>query len=874
MFQQSEMKRLKVLLVARLLAASLALSVSSSAYSSSGRATPAASSQVPAESSSTLQVDATPAGITPSSQYTARVNQHGVWTSSFVYQVQNPGFLPNGQPSGISSSSALEHATSWTSFSFAGSVTVQVTNSTSFTSARILPSHAQITPIIRGNSVVFTLNQPGQFAIDFCTTGTTCTEANDNDLTNPMLVFANPLESASPNMADASVLMVKPGLSVRSGDAMPQLSAAQNTIYFAPGIYDLGLTPLAVGSNETVYLAAGAYVKGFLAFALSAKNAAIVGRGILSGEDLPKTACIGTTAGCPDMVLGQGNVQNLLIEGITFIQSPFYNVTINGGSGNTVNNVKVIAWLGNSDGIQASYGPQDTGSVIENSFVKNGDDSIKLTASNLLVHNCVVWKLNNAAAFEMGAGIKGDVTNITVRDSDVIRGEYNWPNTSDAVFSANQGGSGNLSNYTFDDIRVENETWQLMKIEILPSNFQRDNYQLGSISNLNFNNIQVTDPQEFPPVFRGYNLAHQVSNVNFSDVVIGGVPAPSPTITLDGNRNMSYAGNTAGDLLFRDQANPRQFEIPLFTLAAPPIASQYSLFSISQPALTASFAMQGSGDFFGDGYAGAVVADTATGEVGIWKEPYRNSANPWTAQYGQIYKLSSPTEVVAGTGDFNGDGYSDILTWNSSTQTGKVLYMKGDRVVRQQTFQPATPSTWSVAAVADFSGDGYSDVLLRDASGNLEIVFFSASAAPTTEDFSVKALGYSATANYTAAYGSTTGHFDSNWSVAATGILQTLGPSYASIIWVNHATGQLGITRYLPFLKSPLASQVFAILPADTEIQAIGDFNADGGKDLLLWNASTSENMIWYMNFDDGAFYQVGPTLQPSLAAGLQVVPN
>lgn len=126
------------------------------------------------------------------------------------------------------------------------------------------------------------------------------------------------------------------------------------------------------------------YVKGFFAFALGAANAVIQGRGILSGEDLPKAQCIGTPAGCPDMVLANGNVQNLLVEGITFIQSPFYNVSINGGSGNTVDNVKVIAWLGNSDGIQASYGSQDTGSVIENSFVKNGDDSIKLTASNLL----------------------------------------------------------------------------------------------------------------------------------------------------------------------------------------------------------------------------------------------------------------------------------------------------------------------------------------------------------------------------------------------------------------------------------------------------------------------------------------------------------
>ena len=566
-------------------------------------------------------------------------------------------------------------------------------------------------------------------------------------------------------------------------------------------------------------------------------------------------------------------MQNLLVEGITFIQSPFYNVTINGGSGNTVNNVKVIAWLGNSDGIQASYGPQDTGSVIENSFVKNGDDSIKLTSSNLLVHNCVVWKLNNAAAFEMGAGIKGDVTNITVRDSDVIRGEYNWPNTSDAVFAANQGGSGNLSNYIFDDIRVENETWQVFRIQILPSNFQPDNYQLGSISGLNFNNIQVTDAQAFPPIFRGYNLAHQVSNVNFNDLVIGGVPTPSPTITLDANRNMSYAGNTASDLLFRNQENPSEFEIPVLTLAAPASASQYSVFSISQPALTANFLLQGSGDFFGDGYASAVVTDTTTGEVGIWKEPYRNSANPWSAQYGQVYKLAGLAETVAGTGDFNGDGYSDILTWNSSTQTGRVLYMKGDRVVRQQTFQPTTRSTWSVAAVADFSGDGYSDVLLRDGSGNLEIVYFNSS-APTTEDFSVKTLGYSSTANYTADYGSTSGHFDSSWSVAGTGIFQTLGPAYASIIWVNHSTGQVGITRFTPFLKTPSSGQVFAKLPADTEIQAVGDFNADGAKDLLLWNASTSENTIWYMNFDNGAFYEAGPSLQPSLAPGFQVIPN
>jgi Glycosyl hydrolases family 28 len=367
-----------------------------------------------------------------------------------------------------------------------------------------------------------------------------------------MLVFANPMEDNRPDLTDSNVLPVPPGLSVPTGETIPRLSGIQDTLYFAPGIYDLGLTPLTIASNERVYLAPGAYVKGFFAFAPGAANAAIQGRGILSGEDLPKAECIATPAGCPDMVLAEGNVQNLVVEGLTFIQSPFYNVTINGGSGNTVDNVKVIAWLGNSDGIQASFGPQDTGSVIENSFVKNGDDSIKLTSSNLLVRKCVVWKLNNAAAFEMGAGIKGDVTNITVQDSDVIRAEYNWPNTSDTVFAANQGGSGNLSNYNFEDIRVENGNWQLFKIEILPSNFQPDNYQLGSITGLTFKNIQVSDAQKFPPIFRGFNLAHQVSDVHFKDVVIAGETVPTPALNLDANRNMSYAGNTVNDLLVRN----------------------------------------------------------------------------------------------------------------------------------------------------------------------------------------------------------------------------------------------------------------------------------------------------------------------------------
>jgi hypothetical protein len=122
-----------------------------------------------AAESSVLEVYPGPSGISSSPQYSVQLVQNGHTKSSFAYQSQNPGFLANGEPSGITTSSTLEKSTAWTTFSFSGApVVVQITNSKPFTAARILPSHWQIVPTIAGNVVSFSVSNPGNLAVGFC----------------------------------------------------------------------------------------------------------------------------------------------------------------------------------------------------------------------------------------------------------------------------------------------------------------------------------------------------------------------------------------------------------------------------------------------------------------------------------------------------------------------------------------------------------------------------------------------------------------------------------------------------------------------------------------------------------------------------------
>jgi hypothetical protein len=110
--------------------------------------------------------------------------------------------------------------------------------------------------------------------------------------------------------------------------------------------------------------------------------------------------------------------------------------------------------------------------------------------------------------------------------------------------------------------------------------------------------------------------------------------------------------------------------------------------------------------------------------VAIWLMNGTTVLNSTTATFGNM----PSTWFVAGTGDFNGDGNSDIF-WEDSSGDLAIWEMNGTTVLNPNTSGVGNLSTaWSVAETGDFDGNGKSDILWRDTSGDIAIGFMNGTA--------------------------------------------------------------------------------------------------------------------------------------------------
>jgi hypothetical protein len=134
----------------------------------------------------------------------------------------------------------------------------------------------------------------------------------------------------------------------------------------------------------------------------------------------------------------------------------------------------------------------------------------------------------------------------------------------------------------------------------------------------------------------------------------------------------------------------------------------------------------GTGDFNGDGFGDALWRCTTTqvgvctsGDAAVWL------MNDTTQLVGAAAFGGVPlTWSIVGVGHFNGNTTiprnSDILWRDATTNAVAIWFMNGISLINSQTIG-AKAADWTVVGTGDFDGDGFNDVLWRRSNGEVEI---------------------------------------------------------------------------------------------------------------------------------------------------------
>ncbi len=175
--------------------------------------------------------------------------------------------------------------------------------------------------------------------------------------------------------------------------------------------------------------------------------------------------------------------------------------------------------------------------------------------------------------------------------------------------------------------------------------------------------------------------------------------------------------------------------------------------------------------------------------------------------------------------DFDGDGKSDILWFNSATGQNSIWFMNGATLVAGPFLPSMTDLNWKIAGVGDFDGDGKADILWRNAlTGQNHIWIMNGGTVKSDALIPLVA--------------------DLNWKIAGVGDFD--GDGKSDILWHNSATGQNSIW----FMNGATLVTGPALLTTDLnwKIAGVGDFAGDGKSDIVWRNALTGQNELWAMN--------------------------
>ncbi|MHC5055301.1 MAG: glycoside hydrolase family protein [Planctomycetota bacterium] len=346
-------------------------------------------------------------GRAPSDHYHCRVSLegHGEFQEAFVLQTRSgPSDRKNGYFPNTSNWTA-----SFVNVEFSGApllVEISRVSGEPVAKAKVRPEGKTTPAVVRGGKVYVTIDKPMNISVDIdgqMEDHYTGMGYKGGPVHN-MLVFANPVMEDRPRLGAPGVHAVRPGSEApRDGD--------WRTLYFLPGVHDIGQV-FPVRAGQTIYIPGDAVVHGTIHTKSDrgkTRDIRICGYGALSGEKLPYTGRMDLPK--HERAKGRplnGSAAGSRFEGITFVDPSYHTFHVGGQdpeAPNVIDNIKILAWRANGDGINAFSHTR-----IRNCFIRTSDDSFYL-GRDVHISDTVIWNDSNGASIRLsGAANQGDET--------------------------------------------------------------------------------------------------------------------------------------------------------------------------------------------------------------------------------------------------------------------------------------------------------------------------------------------------------------------------------------------------------------------------------------------------------------------------------
>jgi hypothetical protein len=216
----------------------------------------------------------------------------------------------------------------------------------------------------------------------------------------------------------------------------------------------------------------------------------------------------------------------------------------------------------------------------------------------------------------------------------------------------------------------------------------------------------------------------------------------------------------------------------------------------------------------------------------VWRDPGSGHNQVWVVgregvgTTGALPTVRGKSWSIAGSGDFDSDGFSDIVWRNKVSGKNTIWTLGGLSVIDTGGLPKETNANWRIVGTGDFDGDGATDILWRHSASGENRLWF------------VNGVSLSAQGNLPSQ--------SKSFAVAATGDFD--GDTRADILWRNLTTG--ANLAWLVDGTSFLDSASLPSLTAGWSAKGSGDFDGDGKSDVLWRHKNSGKNLIWFM---DGA---------------------